>query len=92
MTGKQERKTEDRNASIRKEYEQLSKVIEYGKEKHSHEWICAKLAHEWYLSEITIHRIVTGRNATRKVPKAIYAEPTKTKPKDDNQLDLFKHI
>jgi len=39
---------------VRKEYSRLSKIREYGKQKHSDAWIIARLAHKFYRSESTI--------------------------------------
>ncbi|OBS12734.1 hypothetical protein ATE49_04435 [Elizabethkingia miricola] len=46
---------------VRKEYSRLSKIREYGKQKHSDAWIIARLAHKFYRSEATIENIIFNR-------------------------------
>lgn len=46
---------------IREEYAKLSSLEEFGRQKHSTEWIIAKLAHDFYKSEKTIENIIFNR-------------------------------
>lgn len=46
---------------VRRNYARLSSVQEFGKQKNSDEWIIAKLAFDFYLSEKTIENIIFNR-------------------------------
>lgn len=46
---------------VREKYARLSAIVEFGKQKHSDEWIIAKLAFDFYLSEKTIENIIFNR-------------------------------
>lgn len=49
---------------IKKDFDKLSAVKEFGVRKHSIEWILNKVAHEYYKSPKTIENIVFGRTIT----------------------------
>ncbi|WP_313214223.1 hypothetical protein [Soonwooa sp.] len=46
---------------VRRNYARLSSIMEFGKQKHSDEWIMAKLAFDFYLSEKTVENIIFNR-------------------------------
>lgn len=46
---------------IRKEFERLSNIKEFGVRKHTSEWIFNKLAQQFYKSPVTIEDIVFNR-------------------------------
>lgn len=54
----QKARHERRNKDIMREYNKLKDVREHGKRKHSEEWVIAKVAYQFYLSEKTIESII----------------------------------
>lgn len=46
---------------IRNRYKQLSEIKEYGVQKHSFDFIIAKIAFEFYLSPKTVENIIFNR-------------------------------
>lgn len=46
---------------VRRHYARWSSIMEFGKQKHSDEWIMAKLAFDFYCSEKTIENIIFNR-------------------------------
>ena len=55
---------------IRKEFERLSNIKEFGVRKHTSEWIFNKLAEQFYKSPVTIEDIVFGRTKdSAKLPQ-----------------------
>lgn len=80
---------EARNEKIKEDYKKLAEKKEHGVEVHTHDYICNKLAYDYWLHPTTIHFIVTGYNVRKKVPKFIYKNEKPEEPKNNNQTSLF---
>lgn len=53
-----EDRLQERNAKIQAKYTKLRNTQEFGVQKYSYERILAELAVEFYLSEVTIEKII----------------------------------
>lgn len=58
---------------IKREFEKLSAVREFGVKKYSYEYMLAKIAHNFYKSPKTIENIVFNRvNIDYNLPKTLF--------------------
>lgn len=64
--------TQRQYEDIKKEFDKLSNVREFGVQKYSLEYILRKVAHEFYKSPKTVENIVFNRTTT--APKLIQGE------------------
>jgi len=56
-----------RNDAIREKFDELSRVTEFGERKYSYRWMCAKIAHEFFLKPRTVESILNGFNGRQEV-------------------------
>jgi hypothetical protein len=59
---------------IRKEFDKLSSIKEYGVKKYSYEWMMAKIAHEFYKTPRTIENIVFNRVNLSTTPNNLFSQ------------------
>ncbi|MCT4559827.1 MAG: hypothetical protein N4A41_00465 [Crocinitomicaceae bacterium] len=55
-------KRQQRNEDIRKEWDRLSNISEYGHKKFRNQWIIARISKKFYLAESTIEDIIFNPN------------------------------
>jgi len=58
MTVRQLNKSK-RDTMIANEYKKYSSLKEFNVKKHTHDWICNKVADKWCLSAATIEKIIS---------------------------------